>query len=252
MVTLLMQRDLLFTPELIRVPEGHRALVLSPHCDDDVIGLGGTMRHHALNREPITVVYFTGGTFAEEGTGGTVTVQRRDEARKAAGILGVTDLIFMGEHEGRLKPSRDLLERLDQIFREVRPEVVYLPWLLDNHVDHNAVNQIFWHSCRRWKGTCRVYAYEVWTPLMPNRIVDITEHAEIKEKALSQYTSRLKDVDYVSTTMALNRYRSITTMKGRGYAEAFLCMDSEEYLDLLSIWNHTRRVPAFSKGISPL
>lgn len=252
MVALMRPSDLIFTPELIHMPEGHRALVLSPHCDDDVIGLGGTMHRHALSGDPVTVVYFTGGTYAKGGTDETAMVYRNDEARRAAGILGVTDLIFMDQHGGRLKPSKHLLEWLGQILRKVQPDVIYLPWLLDNHVDHRAVNQIFLYSCRRWKGTAAVYAYEVWTPLMPNRIVDITEHADMKEKALSQYTSQLEDVDYVNTTMALNRYRSITNMKGKGYAEAFLCMDIEKYLDLLSMWNHTCPARGIFKSIFPL
>jgi len=252
MVTLMRPSDLIFTPELIHMPEGHRALVLSPHCDDDVIGLGGTMHRHVLNGDPVTVVYFTGGTYAKGGMDETMMVCRSDEARKAAGSLGVTDLIFMDQLEGMLKPSNHLLEWLDRIFRTVQPDVIYLPWLLDNHVDHRAVNQIFWYFCRRWKGAAAVYAYEVWTPLMPNRIVDITEHAEIKQRALSQYTSQLEDVDYVNTTMALNRYRSITNMKGKGYAEAFLCIDVKEYLDLLSIWNHARPATGIFKSIFPL
>jgi LmbE family N-acetylglucosaminyl deacetylase len=247
MITLLRQRNLIFIPKLIPGPEGHRAVVLSPHCDDDVIGLGGTMHRHALNGDLITVVYFTGGTLKAGEIDATEMACRKDEARKAAGILGLSELIFLDQQEGRLKSSKQLLDQLDQIFRKVRPEVIYLPWLLDNHVDHRAVNQIFWHSCRRWRGTCTVYAYEVWTPLMPNRVIDITDHAEIKKKALSQYTSQLKDVDYLNTIMALNRYRSITNMKGQGYAEAFVSMDIEEYLRLLLIWHHMHSPRSFFK-----
>ncbi len=226
------RRDLVFTPELMDRPPGRRALVLSPHCDDDVIGLGGLMHRHALDGDAVTVVYFTG---AASGAGPGLPC-RQAEARRAAAVLGISDLIFLGRPEGSLRPSRALASRVEGIIREKAPGVIYLPWFLDNHVDHLAVNLIFQAACRKRPPACRVCAYEVWTPLMPNRIFDMTAYADLKKNALAQHASQLSDADYISTALALNRYRSLTRLKGQGYAEAFLLLEARAYLSLLAAW----------------
>jgi LmbE family N-acetylglucosaminyl deacetylase len=229
MVSLVRQRDLLFVPELMERPEGERALVLSPHCDDDVIGLGGMMHGHGLAGHDVTVVYFT--TPVPQGKGKSHQRElRKQEARKATERLGAFDLLFLDQPEGKLKPDRQLIDRLVQIIHDARPDVLYLPWFLDNHVDHLAVNELLLHASSRCRPACMVYGYEVWTPMLPNRLLDVTDRIEVKKEALSHYTSQLAKVDLLGTTLALNRYRSVTHLKGAGYAEAFLRMGLAEYL----------------------
>ena len=238
LVSLARRKDLVFFPKLIERPECRRGLVLSPHCDDDVIGLGGLLHRLARDRDSLTILYFAGTSTSEGEGAGSIGARRREEAQKATAILGIEapDLVFLDQPDGGLCPSPELIDRLVRILAEKSPEVVYLPWFLENHVDHVAVNAVFGEAWGRWRSPCTVYAYEVWTPLFPNRIVDITPDVEIKKKALSQYASQLDRVDYVGTTLALNRYRSVTNLKGRGFAEAFLCLGVREYLDLFSRW----------------
>ncbi len=47
-----------------RLPEGERVLVFSPHPDDDVISMGGTLRKLVENENEITVAYQTSGNIA--------------------------------------------------------------------------------------------------------------------------------------------------------------------------------------------
>jgi glucosamine-6-phosphate deaminase len=47
-----------------RLPEGKRALVFSPHPDDDVISMGGILRKLAENENEIVVAYMTSGNIA--------------------------------------------------------------------------------------------------------------------------------------------------------------------------------------------
>ena len=111
MVSLAKQRDLLFVPELIHRPEGERALVLSPHCDDDVIGLGAMMHCHGLAGHDVTIVYFT--TPASRGRGRSNQGEvRKQEAREATELLGTFNLLFLDQPEGKLKPDRQLTAEL--------------------------------------------------------------------------------------------------------------------------------------------
>lgn len=232
-------KDLIFVPELVPGPKGRRAVVLSPHCDDETIGMGGLLRKHAAAGDPVTVVHFTGSVSAS-GVGAYAPGTREAEARRAAAVLGISDLVFLGEPDRGVQSHPALVGRLVSLFREKRPETVYLPWFLDNHVDHIGVNLAFRDAWETWRGRCAVWAYEVWSPLFPNRVVNITAEAEWKKRALAEYRSQQSDLDYVSVSLALNRYRSGLRMGGRGYAEAFLAMEAADYLDLLRRWEALR------------
>ena len=47
-----------------KLPAGRRIICFSPHPDDDVISMGGTLRKLVLNRNDITVAYMTSGNVA--------------------------------------------------------------------------------------------------------------------------------------------------------------------------------------------
>jgi glucosamine-6-phosphate deaminase len=47
-----------------KLPAGRRIICFSPHPDDDVISMGGTLRKLVLNRNHITVAYMTSGNVA--------------------------------------------------------------------------------------------------------------------------------------------------------------------------------------------
>jgi glucosamine-6-phosphate deaminase len=47
-----------------KLPAGRRVICFSPHPDDDVISMGGTLRKLVLNRNDITVAYMTSGNVA--------------------------------------------------------------------------------------------------------------------------------------------------------------------------------------------
>jgi hypothetical protein len=78
----------------------------------------------------------------------------------------------------------------------------------------------------------QVWAYETWTPLPANRIVDITAAFSAKEAAVAAHVTAHLAFD-VGATLGLNRYRSVHGLMGRGYAEGFLAAPVGDYLDLV-------------------
>jgi len=78
----------------------------------------------------------------------------------------------------------------------------------------------------------RCRAYEAWTPLLPNRLVDISHVFEDKAEALRVFTSQLEHVDYLRTTTGLNAYRAVT-QKGKGYWEAFYESTAAQHAELV-------------------
>jgi LmbE family N-acetylglucosaminyl deacetylase len=227
--------NLILTPRLVDRPPGNRVIVFSPHFDDDVIGCGGTLHKHARSGDELMIIYFTDGrqgdpTFQDKGQ---LMRKRKEEAIEATRILGIKRHLFLDEPETRLRPRKEIIHRLSGLLKDFEPNIIYLPFFLDNHIDHLEVNRIFMKLVKHLSIQPNIAAYEVWTPIQPNVIVDITEIAHVKMEALEKFKTQLPQVDYLNTTMALNRYRTISNMKGVGYAEGFLLSSWNDYIALL-------------------
>jgi LmbE family N-acetylglucosaminyl deacetylase len=227
--------NLISRPKVIDKPEGKKILVLSPHFDDDVIGCGGTLHKHILSGDEVTVIYFTDGREGDPDLPDKEMLGaiRKEEAKKATKILGIKNLIFLDEPETQLKANKKLLKTLAGIFERLRPDLVYLPSFIENHIDHLELNRIFFQLMKQLNMEFNVCAYEAWTPIPPNIIVDIGQVISKKEQALKEYKSQIRQVDYVNATLGLNRYRSAMNLQGRSYAEAFFFTTCKEYVGLI-------------------
>lgn len=224
-------------PEPVTAFDCGAVVVLAPHMDDEVIGCGGTLRRHALAGCRVTVVFLTDGRRGDpdlyrqdldpaglQAREQALAAIRKEESRRAAGILGIAERIHLDAPDGSLAPEPAIVDEITRILAERRPGVVYVPSMLDVHRDHWAANRILAAALDREALRGQRFAvreYEAWTPLLANRVVDIDEVSAAKFQALEAFESQNRHVDYVHTTRGLNMYRSIYRMGGRGYAEAF-------------------------------
>jgi LmbE family N-acetylglucosaminyl deacetylase len=205
------------SPIKMDVPESGRVLVLSPHIDDDVIGAGGSLRKHVRQGDQVKVLYFA-----------DCTKERIREAKESAKVLGFSDLEFLGYESKKLLESSGLTDRLLTIINDYRPDIVYLPSLFDRHNDHLAVNHLLAVVHKEFHCAFTVCAYEVWTPMVPNLIIDITSMVAEKKEALSHYKSQLASNDWADAALSLNRYRGVTSGAGT-HAEGFMRFSMKEY-----------------------
>lgn len=220
--------------KLIDKPDGKKILVLAPHIDDDVIGCGGTLIKHHLAGDDTTCVYMTDGrkgdpTFSSEEM---LIQERKREAKEAAKIIEIKNLIFLKNEDLKLKVSKKTISEIKDILEEVNPDVVYVPYFLDEHRDHIATAKIFAMACRRNNQKYGCYMYEVWRPIVFNRIVDISKAIDRKLDGIRKYKSQLKHVDYENAVRGLNKYRAITTGL-TGFAEVFFYCSVKEYIKLM-------------------
>ncbi len=203
-----------------------RVLVLAPHPDDEIIGCGGTIQRYHQQHANVTTVFVTDGRkgnsrYSEENN----VAMRQEEATKAAQFVGIDRLIFLDNRDTELSVSPKTSTKLAEVISSVNPEAVFLPFFMDNHVDHMATNQMFLSIADSFP-ELRCYAYCVWTPLSYfNLTVDIAPYVEKKRHALMQYSSQLQEHDYIESSLGLAKYYA----KGDGYAEVFLVCSSQEY-----------------------
>jgi LmbE family N-acetylglucosaminyl deacetylase len=221
-------------------PSDERIVVLAPHMDDEVIGCGGTLARHIACGSHVTVVFLTDGRGGGGGAAGNaaagetgIVATRKQEARLALAELGITRMVFLDAEDGRLGANAELVDALRSALVAARPDIVYLPFFLEEHPDHRAASALLYEAVSGAGMSFRCHGYEVWTPLFPNCLVRIDETVEAKRRAIAHYQSQLAEADYLHTALGLNAYRSSALADGGcRFAEAFYAVSLSQYLDL--------------------
>ena len=215
------------------LPRFKRVLVVAPHPDDETLGCGGTIALLADRGASVTVLTASdgeatmGSRLSEQETGRT----RRAEAERAAGLLGA-DARFLALPDGKLADHLDgLAAGVAAAIAELDPEAVFAPWLLDGTSDHRATSEALRRALGTGGAAPEVWGYEVWTALVPNRIVEVSDAIERKRQALAAHETAALALD-LTAAEGLARWRSIHTLGGHGWAEAFLATTTAGYLEL--------------------
>jgi LmbE family N-acetylglucosaminyl deacetylase len=210
-------------PYQVSLPVGERVLVLSPHPDDETLGMGGTLRLLADAGKKIKVLILTGGEKADPANANALSYKKRREREtvKALKILGVADFRFLGFPDRGLSENEDTAaEAVRTITKDFLPGVIYCTSPIEVHPDHRIAAEIA-VALKREMPELRCLFYEVVTPLRPSIFVDITKSFRYKEKAMKCYKSQLRITDYLRLMTALSTYRSFTLGRGVKFAEAF-------------------------------
>lgn len=233
---------------LVGLPSLARALVLAPHPDDETIGPGGTVARLAASGTEVEVVILTDGE-ATPGTGlgmREVARRRRSEAVEACCRLGVGPPHFSGHPDGGLEQRvAELAGELGALVPGLAPEAVFLPWFGDGHPDHLAVTSALARA--GLPDRVDVWAYETWTPLPANHLVDISPVIDLKRQALAAHRTASGAFD-IEAMVGLNRYRSVHGLAGQGWAEAFLVAPAERYRSLAARMASDPALPAAPMG----
>ena len=219
-------------PTALERPEPGRVLVFAPHPDDEVLGCGGTLALHREQGDAVRVVVAFDGAGAEPGESAAraeLTRRRQGEARAAAARLGGYELCFWGEPEGHQPGDEDFDRALRRARDEIagfRPETVYAPWSGEHHLDHHVLARVVQAALEGIPpaGAHRVpraRAYEVWTPLVAEVVVNTTSAAQAKRLALAEFKSQNEHTALVEASFGLASQRALYLPKGALHGEAF-------------------------------
>lgn len=145
------------------VPATHRAVVVAPHPDDEVLACGGLLALRARCNRPSLVIGVTDGEASHAGCEGwrpadLAQARRRERALGLARLGGVPS-IELALPDGEVRAHADLLaQRLADLLRPT--DVVFVTSRVDGHPDHEACAQVVIDvaAARR----CRVVEMPVW------------------------------------------------------------------------------------------
>lgn len=236
-------------PKRLQPPIGRRLLALSPHPDDEAIGCGGLLLAHSGVAEIriVNVYNGEGGGELPEGAWRDETdykqrlvTAREKELDRAAQRLGATKVVRLGVSDCTGAPGSREIEALRREIVGFRPDVILLPWLLDNHPHHRLTNVLLADAAVDCDAV--VLGYEIWSLLSANAYFDISEQIDKKLDLVSVYESQLRTVNYMAYARGLASIRAFHATIGSkrdGAAEAYFALPCRDYCDLVKQLGHS-------------
>lgn len=227
--------------------KNERLLVISPHCDDETFGCGGTIIKAKDLGCKVYVMVVSVGDIRQYHLKQEVDKRekREEEFKKAMSFLKVDDYdILFEDTEKHMRldslPRRDLVDLIEKdsklSIEKLQPTIIAIPAISYNQ-DHEAVFKAAFTACRPHIPTIKPFQKVVlvydsptlsWDPynrgFHPNFYVDISKYIDQKIQAISIYETQLRLYIHQHSKDTI---MSLATLRGREVAveaaEGFMC-----------------------------
>ncbi len=211
-------------------------LVLAAHPDDELLGVGATVARHAAAGDTVTAVVVSEGASARYEDGAAEVL--RDCGRAAAAVLGVKEIRFLGMRDQHLDagPILEVIQPIERVVDELRPDLVYTHHFGDLNRDHRIVAEAVMVACRPAGPhyPAKVLMFETpsateWSwpdpsmQFVPNHFVDVSRTIEAKLKAMACYKTEVRPAPHPRSLEALRaRAQYWGQIVHAAYAEPFV------------------------------
>jgi LmbE family N-acetylglucosaminyl deacetylase len=210
-------------------------LVVAPHPDDEVLGVGGTLLRKKAEGGVIGWLIMTSMT-QDAGWSQNSIKQRNLEISKVKEMFGFDSVFELGFSPAKLDqiPMNELVSAVSDTINSFSPNEIFVPHPSDIHSDHRVTFDVV-ASCTKWfrsPSVKRILAYETLSEtefgldpskgFKPNVFVDIEEHLDNKLQAMDVYSTEIKEFPFPRSkeaVSALARLRGASS--GFKAAEAF-------------------------------
>lgn len=208
-----------------------KVLIIAPHPDDEVLGVGGTIAKHSEKGDEVAVTIVSEGVSAQYSDPEMKNV-RRNACKEACKLLGVDKFQFFDLPDAKLMESGlvEITRVLNESMKKFSPDVVYAPDLSELHMDHRMVHEAALVVTRPYLELFSgksIYFYETstlkWSGFNPNYYVDISKYIDVKIDAFKVYESEIEEFPHPRSLEAIKtvaKFRGVEA--GVEYAEGFV------------------------------
>ena len=217
-----------------------RVMAIAAHPDDETLGCGGTLlRHRAAGDE---VHWLVASSRTTPRWSSREVEAQQHQVQRVAEAYGVTKVAQLGHPDAALDtvPRAELVEGIDSVLAEARPEVVYVVHGGDAHSDHALVHDAAMSALKAFRmtalGVRRVLAFETLSStdaavqdarhaFLPTVFSDITGFLVGKCDVLGLYATEVQDGWLPRTTSAVTAQARLRgAAVGVEHAEAFVLL----------------------------
>lgn len=214
-----------------------KVLVIAAHPDDEILGVGGTINKHTRLGDEVYIFIVTDGSSSQYIGNKQIENKKNVELYEANKVLGVKKVIHSKFPDMKLDtiPHIELNKGIEEIIKDIEPEVIYTHHYGDINKDHQKVFESTMVAARVTNIKIKeIYCYEVLSStewgignvanrFIPNAYVELEKQdIDKKIKALSVYETELREAPHprsIESALTLSRYRGSNILSN--YAEAF-------------------------------
>ncbi|XAK03149.1 PIG-L family deacetylase [Campylobacter coli] len=217
-------------------------IVISVHPDDETLGAGGTLLRHKFNGDRIHCIFCT-DIYESEGYTKNQVLKREEELAQVCKIYNFDSYYRLGLKTTKIDEYSQgyLINKFSNIFKNIQPNLIYLPFAYDVHSDHRIIFEAA-YSCTksfRYPSIEKILMMETvseteFAPIfssqsfIPNVFVDITDFINKKCDIMKIYESELGIPPFprsIENLKALALYRGCALGgKDLTYAESFMLL----------------------------
>ena len=170
--------------------------MISAHPDDEVIGMGATIKKLSRTNK-IWLCVISEGASSQYSNKKMIKI-RRDACKKSSKILGISEILFLDYPDMRLDsiPHLKINKELEKIISKFKPKIVYSPPSHDLNNDHRVVFDSVLVATSPFSSSVKqLLSYEfpgpVKKPFRPTVYQNIEKEFSYKLKAFKMYKSEV-------------------------------------------------------------
>ena len=212
-----------------------RILVVAPHPDDEVLGVGGTLLRAKAEGASLGWLIMT-NISEESGRTREEVLHRKNQIAQITKLFDFDFVFELGYPTTQLDqvPMSELVSAISDVLTRYAPNEVYIPISSDIHSDHRVTFHAVASSVKWFRSPSikRVLAYETLSEtdfalesnktFHPNVFVNIEGHLEKKLSAMQIYSTEMSDFPFPRSNKAISALSALRgASSGFREAEAF-------------------------------
>lgn len=201
-----------------------KILVIAPHPDDETLGCGGILFKHKAEGDEIYWLIVT-GISKDTGWANDAVIKRDNEMNSVSKKYGFSDVFNLRLPTTKIDtlPLSDLIGKITDVYKNIKPDVIYMPFAYDVHTDHQIIAKALQSTFKwfRYPHIKKVYMYETLSEtefnivenrvFRPNVFINISQYLGNKIETMKIYDGEMGDFPFPRSEKAI---RSLAALRG--------------------------------------